>query len=1285
MSWHENCILFGDFVFLKLKLLFMPLVSQIHRRKFAAATVLLFSLLCAGTVSGADRQVVRGQVPKAVAGALASGRLAGTERLDLAIGLPLRNREALTNLLQQLYDPASTNYHRFLSSPEFTERFGPTEADYQAVIQFAQAHGFTVMATYSNRLVLDVNGPVSEIEKTLQVALRIYPHPRENRTFFAPDAEPSLDLAVPVADISGLDNYLIPHPMSLRPATATPAATPLAGSAPGGNFWGADFRKAYAPGVTNTGAGQIVGLVEFDGYHASDITTYEAQAGLVNPPPLQNVLLNHFNGSAGANNVEVALDIELAVSMAPGLSKVIVYEAQNSSMGVTAAASIMNRIASDNLAKQISASWTYSVNSTVESDFLTFAAQGQTFFNAAGDSDAYTGTVATPCDDPNITSVGGTTLTTDASGAWQSETVWNWGGGQGTGGGISTVYNIPSWQAGTSMANNGGSPTRRNLPDVAFTADHIWVVYNGGSSNWFGGTSCAAPLWAAFTALVNEQALANGRTNIGFLNPKVYAIGNGPNYALLFHDITTGNNTSSASPNSFFATPGYDLCTGWGTPPGMNLIRALAGTPFPPPIFANNPFNAAPATSGYVYSATAATASDPNGAALTFNKVSGPAWLNVAADGTLSGTPGNADIGTNSFVVSAVDAFSASNSATMFVLVLSNLPPTFTTNPFGEPVADAGFLFSGTIAANAADPEGGALVFAKLSGPAWLNIAANGALSGTPANTDGGTNSFVVSATDPGGLSANATMTIDVNTPPSFTSNPFSEPGLNAGQAYSGSIAPQATDPDGDVLTFAKVSGPAWLNVAANGGLSGTPANLNSGLNSFVVRATDPGGLNASATMTINVNGAPAFTSGSFAMPAINAGQACAGTIASLAVDPNGDPLTYARVSGPAWLSVAANGALSGTPGNGNSGTNTFTVSATDPGGLSGIATMTIYVNGAPSFTVNPFTRPGASAGQAYAGSIAANATDPNGDSLKFALVSGPGWLNVGTNGGLSGTPFGADFGTNIFVVSVTDPGGLSASATLSIFVNSAPLFTVKPINAPGASAGRPYSASIAGMATDPGGQPLIFFLTSGPAWLHVATNGALSGIPSNADAGTNSFMVSATDSGGLTNSETMLIYVNGSPSFTGNPITEAAATAGQAYSGNLAASATDPNGDTLAFVLVSGPAWLNVATNGVLAGTPANTDVGTNSFVISATDPGGLSASTTVNIAVTLPPFMLMVSMQDGNLLLSWTGGTGPFQVQATSDLSNPAWQNVGDPVSTNSLTLTPGVSAAFYRIAGQ
>ncbi|HVM61593.1 MAG TPA: LamG-like jellyroll fold domain-containing protein [Verrucomicrobiae bacterium] len=538
-------------------------------------------IFVATTHAATERQQLTGHVPAAIAkmNLQPIGRLPSTNRLNLAIGLPLRNPEMLDAFLQQVYDPTDPEFRHFLTPEQFADRFGPTEKDYEAAADFATAQRFVVTRRHPNRMLLSVNASVADIEKALHISMRVYQHPTEARTFYAPDVDPSVPASLPILGISGLNDFSRPQPLlKAQPLNQSPAQ-PNSGSGPGGNYMGNDFRAAYIPGASSpTGSGQTVGLLQFDGYTASDITYYETLAGLPSVT-LSNVLLDGFSGTptGGGGEVEVSLDIEMAISMAPGLSRIIVYEAGPYGNWHD----ILNQIATDNLAKQISCSWYIpggTEDTVADQIFRQMAAQGQSFFAACGDYDAYTGLIPFPGDTPYITEVGGTILTTTgAGGTYVSETVWNRGNGIGTGGGISTQYPIPTWQTNISMTANHGSTTMRNIPDVALTAEGVYVRADGKDYS-VGGTSCAAPLWAGFTALINQQATKLGAQPIGFLNPMVSALGAGSKYATSFHDITTGNNTSAGNPTNFYAVTGYDLCTGWGTPTGTNLINALLVT-----------------------------------------------------------------------------------------------------------------------------------------------------------------------------------------------------------------------------------------------------------------------------------------------------------------------------------------------------------------------------------------------------------------------------------------------------------------------------------------------------------------------------------------------------------------------------------------------------------------------------------------------------------------------------------------------------------------------------------
>lgn len=543
----------------------------------------VIAIFAVGVLQAAPRQVLHNHIPQAVRESRRVGSLAQTARMDLAIGLPLRNAAELDRFIQQVSDPQSPSYRQYLTSKEFTEKFGPSQEDYDKLRASVQANGLTVSGTHPNRMLLDVSGSVSAIEKTLHINMGLYTHATRGQ-FIAPDRDPWLDADVEVLNITGLDNFVLPKPMNLKSRPMTSTAPFVSGSGPSGLFLGNDFRAAYAPGVALTGAGQTIGLFEVDGFFTGDATANFTQAGLP-PVPVQTVLLNGFDGTPGINNLEVIVDIMMAAYMAPG-AQVIVYEGLNWN-------DILNRMATDNTAKQLSCSWLFSTNAATEQIFKQMIAQGQSFLQASGDGGAYLNAIQAPADNPNVTAVGGTALsTTGPGGDWLSESAWS-----GSGGGASTTYPMPAYQQNMNLGALGGSDTMRNIPDVALTAaDQMYIIYNNGQAATIGGTSAAAPLWAGFVALANEQAIAQGKPAVGFLNPAIYAIGKTPGYPTDMHDIVTGT-------NGYSAVPGFDLATGWGTPNGQALINDLSSTT-PAPSFTLS----AAASSASVHAGSSTTA-----------------------------------------------------------------------------------------------------------------------------------------------------------------------------------------------------------------------------------------------------------------------------------------------------------------------------------------------------------------------------------------------------------------------------------------------------------------------------------------------------------------------------------------------------------------------------------------------------------------------------------------------------------------------------------------------------
>ena len=520
----------------------------------------------------AAQRPMTSHVPEAVSTGQAQlvGDLSASQRLSLAISLPLRNEADLDNLLQQIYDPQSPGFHHYLSVKEFTAKFGPSASDYAALLTFAQANGLDLIDAPANRMVIDVEGPASSIESAFHITLGVYQHPTESRTFYAPDREPTVDLNVSLLHISGLDNFSLPQAKNVRTSRPIAAEGKTTGSGPGGDFIGSDMRAAYYGSGALDGTGQSVGLFEFAGYELSDVQNFFKKVGEPLNVPVKGVSVNGASLNcppSTCDDSEQALDIEMAISMAPALAQVVVYVGKSD-------VSIFNQMAVDNTSKQLSCSWGWKDNeSSLDPIFKEMAVQGQSVFVATGDSGSGTpGDVVWPADDPYVTAVGGTDLTTTGpGGAWLSETGWTGSAGSPS----KNKIPIPKYQTLKGVINslNQGSTTLRNYPDVAAEANtNQYSCFDGGCSGGNGGTSYAAPQWAGLTAMANQQSLSSGGSTLGFLNPHLYRIGVGSNFDSDFHDIVSGSN------GKYTAVTGYDLVTGWGSANGPNLIDALVGS-----------------------------------------------------------------------------------------------------------------------------------------------------------------------------------------------------------------------------------------------------------------------------------------------------------------------------------------------------------------------------------------------------------------------------------------------------------------------------------------------------------------------------------------------------------------------------------------------------------------------------------------------------------------------------------------------------------------------------------
>jgi kumamolisin len=539
-----------------------------------------------------------GQVAPVSKKATDTGALNANMTLNLSIALPLRNQAKLNALLANINDPASPLYHQFLTPAEFRADYAPTSQAVQEVSDYLTQSGLKVTSTSASNQFIDVSSSVANIESAFHVQLHKYTY--QGQSYYGPVADPGVSSSLKglIQNISGLDNFGHWRSGAVLHHTATSSGlTP------------SDLQKAYdAAGLTSQGldgTGQSIAFLELSDYQASDIQSYQQQYSLAATTPSRVQVDGGAQVDSGS--IEVELDMEVAYAMAPNVNE-LVYEGPNSNQGMN---DIYSQIVNDNKAKIVSISWglceaqTGSAElQTLDQIFAQGAAEGITFFSAAGDSGAYDCGdsnlgVDSPADDPNVTGVGGTTLTLNSDGSYAGESAWSCTdaqcsqgtqNGAGGGGGISQQFSQPSFQQGLNppIPSGGQSQAARFVPDVSADADPqtgyaITCTVSAAQctgSDVVGGTSGAAPLWAGGAALMSEY-LAKQNKQLGNVNAALYTAEKTAN---AFHDVTSGNNLY------YQAAAGYDLATGLGSPDFANLAQALAsgntgtgGNPTPTP------------------------------------------------------------------------------------------------------------------------------------------------------------------------------------------------------------------------------------------------------------------------------------------------------------------------------------------------------------------------------------------------------------------------------------------------------------------------------------------------------------------------------------------------------------------------------------------------------------------------------------------------------------------------------------------------------------------------------
>jgi kumamolisin len=512
-------------------------------------------------------QAIRGDVVPAVAHSTVTGKVAANRSVPVSLSLAVRDQAALDAFLAQVTDARSPQYKHYLTVQQFAQRFAPTPTTVAKVRAYLTAQGLKVGKLSANGLTLTADGTAAQIQKAFGTTLATYHDARAGRDYFANTAAPVLPagIASAVTDVAGLNDYTVFHSNAVKQALPQATGKASAGLTPTKARSGYNVASAISAGYT--GSGQTVGVLEFSGFKQSDITTYDKNYSLTPSTPVVRSAGGGTTDLSGEDEVE--LDIEVVQALAPKAA-VKVYEAPNSDAGEIA---VYAALVSDDV-PIVSISWgTYEAGETpanrvaLDTDFQEAAAQGQSVFAASGDSgsdDAGNGgtSVDFPASDSYVTGTGGTTLTLTSAGAWSKETAWS-----GSGGGVSSYFSTPSFQSGV----NTGS--FRSVPDVAADANPSsgWAIYSAGSWAEFGGTSAAAPNWAAFTAIYDSEAAAKSKPALGYANSTIYDLASSSKYAGAFHDARTGSN------GAYSAGTGYDKVTGWGSYNGAGFLSAELG------------------------------------------------------------------------------------------------------------------------------------------------------------------------------------------------------------------------------------------------------------------------------------------------------------------------------------------------------------------------------------------------------------------------------------------------------------------------------------------------------------------------------------------------------------------------------------------------------------------------------------------------------------------------------------------------------------------------------------
>lgn len=543
------------------------------------------------TPSPATDSILADATPLGRLGVVDRGPAPAQTQLDVAVTLRYKDQPALDRLVAEQSDPTSTHYRHWLTNAQFTASFAASASDYTRVANSMRAAGMRIVRTYDNRSVIDASGTIDLLERYFRTSIHRVSNSSGSIDYAnTVTARAPNDIAHLVLSVEGLNTVVVAR---THHALLAPHGPAQRNASPGGKLMGpistVTGYRGYAPlafsvaydfparhqgssGKTLNGSGRASGIVIDADFAESDLTAYLAYFHIKRTgPSSKRILLDGGppKGDAGADSVEAALDAETLVSLAPGTALSVYEIPKFTNVLITDA---FNRVASDNVVDTVNSSFggcEYDIGTHTVQAWNHIAeqaaAKGITFHASTGDTGGSMCANA-PASLPYVVAIGGTALTVGTGGTWASEVGWS-----GSGGSISSIFPLPSWQ----RAMPGTIDRGRNIPDFALDADPetgIAFYFTGTWNSQFnplGGTSLASPIFGAAVTQIDE--LQNGR--LGNAAARLYAVWNSKGYgagsAATYHDIVYGSN------GTYDAAPGYDLVSGVGSIDFWNTAQNL--------------------------------------------------------------------------------------------------------------------------------------------------------------------------------------------------------------------------------------------------------------------------------------------------------------------------------------------------------------------------------------------------------------------------------------------------------------------------------------------------------------------------------------------------------------------------------------------------------------------------------------------------------------------------------------------------------------------------------------